>query len=411
MEAKRAQRIIVASITGPKGETGMHTHMREVMLALSAMQRHGIKVSPYDAPTWQVYPLFSLRKILDPIDGEASVRWYCYWHEHMLKKALHPLLKHQPHAVVYAQCPLSARAALAARSDSSQAVVMAVHFNVSEAEEWVGKGLITRGGAAERAMLALDSDVLPRLDGLVFVSEYMRDQLTARIPQVAHVPQIVLPNFMSDPVTSSFATTRDLINIGTLEPRKNQAYLLQILAAAYRQGRPLRLTLVGDGPDRAQLEQQSETLGISDLVHFAGYVRHGARLLDEHKAYIHTARMENLPFTLIEALAHGLPVFAPAVGGIPEIFRDGIEGRILPLDDPHTAAQKLIEWMAYPNRMAAAGIAARHRFLTHFQTSRVAARLTGFLDEVSPRALGNPLRRSVLPPSSDLLSLRKDNSA
>jgi glycosyltransferase involved in cell wall biosynthesis len=375
------------------------------------MQRQGIKVSPYDAPPWQVYPLFSLRRILDPIDGEASVRWYCYWHEHMLKKALHPLLKQQPHAVVYAQCPLSARAALATRSDSSQAVVMVVHFNVSEAEEWVGKGLIARGGAAERAMLALDSDILPRLDGLVFVSKYMRDQLVSRIPRVAHVPQIILPNFMSDPVVSSFPATRDLINIGTLEPRKNQTYLLQILAAARRQGHSLRLTLVGDGPDRARLEQQSETLGIADLVHFAGYVRHGAHLLGKHRAYIHTARMENLPFTLIEALAHGLPVFAPAVGGIPEIFRDGIEGRILPLDDPHTAAQRLIEWMSYPNCIATAGAAARHLFLNHFQTSRVAARLTGFLDEVCLSAVGKPLRCSVLSPSSDMLSLRNDNSA
>lgn len=405
-----AQHIIVASITGPKGETGMHTHMRELMLSLSAMQRQGIKVSPYDAPRWQVYPLFSLRKILHPINREASVRWYCYWHEQMLKKALHPLLKKESHAVVYAQCPLSARAALAARSDSSQAVVMVVHFNVSEAEEWVEKGLITRGGAVERAMLALDSDILPRLDGLVFVSEYMRGHLISRIPQVAYVPQIVLPNFMSDPVVSSSHPTRDLINIGTLEPRKNQAYLLQILAAARRQGHSLRLTLVGDGPDRAQLEQQSKTLEIADLVHFAGYVRHGAHLLCKHKAYIHTARMENLPFTLIEALAHGLPVFAPAVGGIPEVFRDGIEGRILPLDDPHTAAQSVIEWMASPNCMATAGAAARHRFLTRFQTSRVAARLTGFLDEVSLRTVDKSLRCSALPPSFDRLSLRKDKS-
>jgi glycosyltransferase involved in cell wall biosynthesis len=380
------RQIIVASITGPKGETGMHTHIREVLGALKGMNLSALMVNPYDAPPWQVYPLFSLRKALAPFSNEVSVRWYCYWHERMLRKALRPLLRDRPNAIVYAQCPLSAHAALAVRYSPSQAVVMAVHFNVSEAEEWACKGLIARGGMAERAMLAIDSTILPRLDGLIFVSEYMRNQLTTRIPQLAAVPQIVLPNFISAPSATSAPVKRDLINIGTLEPRKNQSYLLQIVAAARAQGNPLRLTLVGDGPDRERLQQQARRLNIADLVHFAGYVKQGASLLTTHKAYIHTATMENLPFTLIEALAHGLPVFAPAVGGIPEIFRDGVEGRMLPLNDEKAAARRLTEWMTVPERLADASAAARERFHAHFHTNKVAARLPVFFNEVSASA-------------------------
>lgn len=407
MDAAKEQAIIVASVTSQKGETGMHTHIREVMLALNGMNRRTETVTPYDAPAWQVYPLFSPRKLLDLVSSEASVRWYCHWHERMLHKALGPLLQKQSAALVYAQCPLSARAALTARRNSSQVIIMAVHFNLSEAEEWVEKGMIARGGTAERAMLALDRDVLPRLDGLIFVSEYMRAQLLARIPQIAHVPHIVLPNFMSDPGPCNVKDgRRELINIGTFEPRKNQSYLLEIIAAAKMQGMPLHLTLVGDGPDRASLERKVELLGIRELVHFAGYVTHGARLLSDHKAYIHSALIENLPFTVIEALAHGLPVFAPAVGGIPEMFQDGLEGRMLPLDDASLAAHRVSEWFAHPARLSAASSAARQCFLKNFNTEKVASRLVRFFDEVTSPYTSFPFAEDPIVPQADLLAFR-----
>jgi glycosyltransferase involved in cell wall biosynthesis len=87
-----------------------------------------------------------------------------------------------------------------------------------------------------------------------------------------------------------------------------------------------------------------------------------------------------MPLTLIEALSRAVPVFAPAVGGVPEIFDDGVEGRVLPLDDAPAAAGRIIEWMTRPERLAHAAVAARSRFLHEFQTDVAAARLTSFLD-------------------------------
>jgi hypothetical protein len=61
---------------------------------------------------------------------------------------------------------------------------MVVHFNVSQADEWLGKGMLREGDSVWRGIRKLEAQVLPKLDGLVFVSRFMRDVLMARIPAI-----------------------------------------------------------------------------------------------------------------------------------------------------------------------------------------------------------------------------------
>src|SRR5665213_366285 len=374
------RKIIIASIMRPTGETGVQTHFNAFNAYLIKTGVEVEIVTPFSAPAWQVFPVFGLRKLIDSINGPASVWWYRSEHEYFLFKELKKKLSGGEPCVVYAQCPLSARAALQARVSSSQRVAMAVHFNVSQADEWADKGKISNGGAYYRSIQKMERDILARLDGLVFVSEFMRKELLRRIPAINIVPYEVIPNFISDPGDiSKISSEYDLISIGTLEPRKNQSYLLEVIAATRDQGTPIRLTLIGDGPDKAMLEKKSRDLGIDPYVRFAGFVSGAAQLLDQHKAYIHAARIENLPIVLIEALSRGLPVFAPAVGGIPEVFNDDVEGRYLPLDDAPEAARRVIGYLSNPERLLAAGKAGREKFLKRFDSSVAAERLAEFL--------------------------------
>lgn len=372
--------ILIASILRPEGETGVQTHFQAFMAYLRGMNRYNLLVTSFNAPLWQVYPIFGLRKLIHPLNTVASVWWYRYWHEYFLERALRRCLKDGKACVVYAHCPLSARAALKARVSHSQKVVMAVHFYVSQADEWAWKGMIQKGGGLYQAIQVLEAEVLPQLDGLVFVSEFLHKELLSRIPAVSQVPYAVIPNFVRDPgVDQNQMIDADLISIGALEPHKNQSYLLDIIAAAREQGANLRLTLVGGGPDRADLENKARQLGVDDIVNFTGFVSNAAQLLGRHRAYVHTARIENMPLAIVEALSRGLPVFAPAVGGIPEIFDDGVEGRIIPLDDAHTAAHLIIECLRSDKTMQAARISARKRYLECFEANNVAAKLTEFL--------------------------------
>ncbi|MHB1098291.1 MAG: glycosyltransferase family 4 protein [Burkholderiales bacterium] len=376
-----SQQILIATIMRPEGDTGVQTHFRAYMGYLGEIGRRCDLVTPYSAPLWQVYPVFGLRKLVDLLNGAASVWWYRYWHAYFLRQALKHRLQTGASCVIYAQCPLSAQAALSARVSKNQRVVMVTHFNISQADEWAGKGLISNGGRFYCAIQAFETKVLPRLDGLVFVSDFMRRELVGRIPAITKVAAIVVPNFLPDPgLPKAQTAVADLINIGTLEARKNQQYLLEIVAALRDMGRPLSLTLVGDGPDRRVLENKARILKIDELVHFAGFVSNAAEHIGRHRACIHVAKLESFGITLIEAMARGRSVFAAPVGGVAEVLGDGTVGMALPLHDANAAAQIVAHAMGNPDWMAATGLAARERFLKEYSSGVAAKRLTQFFE-------------------------------
>lgn len=375
-------RVLIATVMRPDGETGVQTHFRAYAAYLAAYVQPAQLITPFDSPRWQVYPVFAMRRLLDLISSVSSVWWYRTWHALFLRLALRRVLADGRACVVYAQCPLSADAALRARSSEKQRVVMVVHFNISQADEWADKGKISVGGSLFQSIRRFESDLLPRLDGLVFVSEFMRRELAMRIPSIEEIPYRVIPNFLRDPrlAGKNNSPLSDLICIGTLEPRKNQRYAIEIVAAAKQMGRPISLTIVGDGPSRSALEALCQKLDVADQVKFAGFVKNGSCLLSQHRACLHAAQIENFPLTLVEALAYGTPIFAPAVGGVPEVFSDGIEGRFIPLDDAHSAACLIIEWLDSETTLKQAGIAARTRYLSSFEETCVAGKLTDFLE-------------------------------
>ena len=107
--------VLIASMMRPEGETGVQTHVRSVRDWLTRNSRPVTLVTPFDRPQWQVYPVFGLRRLLDRVSKPASVWWYRHWHAVFLQRALSVRLADGKTCVIYAQCPLSARAALRAR--------------------------------------------------------------------------------------------------------------------------------------------------------------------------------------------------------------------------------------------------------------------------------------------------------
>jgi len=261
---------------------------------------------------------------------------------------------------------------------------MAVHFNRSEAEEWHSAGRIRKGDWVYRGIRNLESELLPKLDGLHFVSQFMRDHIHEHHPETAKCKSIVLPNFIEDPGSAAKGEPKgDLISIGSLEPRKNQGYLIQVLHEARLLGHRYSLTLVGQGPDRRSLQRLARELGVLDQVHFLGFKRNAARLLPMYRAYAHSALIENCPFVLIESTAYGLPMLASPVGGVPEVFFDGEQGFYWPLNDPTEGARKLIallEDKAIYTRLAEG---ARKRFEAHYTAELVGPQLMNFLLEIA----------------------------
>jgi glycosyltransferase involved in cell wall biosynthesis len=373
--------IYVVSILRPKGPLGVQTHINSFLRYAAQRRQHATLVTPFDAPSWQLYPILGFRRPLERVSGTLGVRWYRRWHGFLLERTLSPLLAQaDEHAVIYAHCPVSADAALRARRSDAQAVVMAVHYNVSQADEWYLKGMIEKRSSTYDEIMAHEHDVLSRVDGVVYMSEFMEDQAAERVAALRHVRSAVVPNFVSlPPGVAAPEHKRDLLCVGSLEPRKNQRYLLEILAEAERLGHAYSLTLVGEGPDRRELEDLVQLLGLSERTRFLGVQPTVLREMRAHRAVCLTSRIDNFPLVLLEAMGLGVPVISTRVGGIPEMLTDGVEGVYWPLDDATEAARILIGLLEDEEALAAMGQAGIETVRASFTAESAGDRLLTFL--------------------------------
>lgn len=129
--------------------------------------------------------------------------------------------------------------------------------------------------------------------------------------------------------------------LGRLEPVKGQAYLLECLALLRDQGVDFRCVLIGDGPERAALVEQVARQQLAGHVWFAGFRDDVPGWLAAIDVLVMPSRWEGLPMALLEAMALGKPVVAHAVGGIPDVLRDGQEGLLVPPYHPQKMVQAL----------------------------------------------------------------------
>lgn len=379
------QRLVIATILREQGNTGVHTHISQLRRYLGGDPAAGMTapiqavVTPF---TWKprlASAVFAVRLLLDLCSGSASVAWYRYWHEVFLRHGLRRYLTTAGDCVIYAQEPVAARAALVARRSPRQRLVLAVHFRTSQADEWAGKGKIRAGGLVYRGIRRFERAVIPQVDGLVYVSDWARRAVSGWLPEASAVPSAVIGNFVAPHVAPVMAPQADLVTTGHLEPVKNHRYLLDVLAAACRAGRPLTLDVFGEGPLLAELRQRARTLGLEEQVRFLGF-RHDIRdFLPWYRAYVHASYSESSSLAIMEAMGAGLPVVTGDIGPLSELVDDGAEGRFWPLDDAERAADVLLGLLDNETALLRAARAAGERFARDFDADVVAPRLRSFL--------------------------------
>jgi glycogen synthase len=126
--------------------------------------------------------------------------------------------------------------------------------------------------------------------------------------------------------------------------------------------------VAGDGPARAELEELSRDLGLTDRVRFLGWIgqEQRAALLRGSRVFVLPSLWDE-PFGIVgvEALGAGLPVVATAAGGIPDWLDDGVTGILVPRGDRDTLARaldRLLQDEPLRRRYASAGPIASERF-------------------------------------------------
>jgi glycosyltransferase involved in cell wall biosynthesis len=380
---KTLPKIVITTIMRKQGGSGLQSYINTFEQYALNSNFDVTTLTPFNYFNIATLPVFAVRRLIDPINGALSIWWYQYWHYYFLKRVLKRNLRKernkQKKAVIYAQCPISAKAALESR-EKGQKVFMVVHFNISQADEWVGKGKIKLRGSLYKSIKEQEQEVISKLDGIVYVSQFMKNIIETNVPGAKHIKSICLPCFTSRPIfNNSNEYKGDMISIGTLESRKNQEYFLHVLAYAKKKGHTYTLTLVGDGPSRQSLEVLSRKLGVDKQITFLGYQQNGSQFLKNHRIYVHGALIENLPISLLEALAANLPIIAAPTGGIPEIVSEGEEGFYWPLDNPEKGAEVLSCLLENGELYKKMSKAAELKYLSKFESAKVVNQLTSFL--------------------------------
>ena len=148
-----------------------------------------------------------------------------------------------------------------------------------------------------------------------------------------------------------------IICVGRLASVKGYDFAFDVFQQ-YLKSADARLFLVGDGEDRESLEEDAKQRGIEEKVIFWRSVSHEQLpwILNASDVFFMSSRAEGLPNALLEAMSCGLPVVATAVGGIPEVIEDGVNGFLLHSWDVDSACAKLAVVLDEPNDFGARGI-------------------------------------------------------
>jgi glycosyltransferase involved in cell wall biosynthesis len=154
-----------------------------------------------------------------------------------------------------------------------------------------------------------------------------------------------------------------------------------LLAAAARVNPPPVLEIYGDGSARGELEAEAARLGVEARFH--GFDPDFRSKLGELDVFVLPTRGDNLPVSILEAMAAGLPVIATRVGGIPEQVEDGATGYLVEPDDVGGLAEAIGRLASDPARREEFGRAGAEKLEREFSSTSVAGRLLELYERVA----------------------------
>ncbi len=172
--------------------------------------------------------------------------------------------------------------------------------------------------------------------------------------------------FLPEVAQSSSSDLFTILNVASLTEKKGQEYLITAFSRLREDGISAKLVIVGDGPQRAYLEDCVVTAKISDMVEFLGFQESVDAYLRNCDVFVLPSLWEGLPVALMEAMAYGKPCIATRVGGIPELITDGVDGVLLEPKNPLALYESLLRLYKDDALRLVLGKAAREKIKTQF---------------------------------------------
>ena len=220
----------------------------------------------------------------------------------------------------------------------------------------------------------------------LFESAFARDKYQRTIGMPKGLVRCVFNGVTADefdPVPRASDAT-DIVYVGEFRHIKGADLLLDAVALLHADGKPVTLTLAGDGEETTALKTQVERLGLTHSVRFIGHVkaRYG---FSKGKLLVVPSRGDSMPYVVIEAGAAGIPMIAANVGGIPEIFGAYPDALFAP-NTVGAMADAIETALEEPNRTLTRAKGLRERIFQHFsQKAMVEGVLSGYRDALAGR--------------------------
>jgi glycosyltransferase involved in cell wall biosynthesis len=216
----------------------------------------------------------------------------------------------------------------------------------------------------------------------VTVSESIRDYLhDIGVPQVALIDNAIDLDAIAHPEPD--LTWREALGwdqdkvvvavVGRLEPQKGHTYLVEALRQAVARRPQLRCILVGEGHLRPSLTQQIVTAQVAEYIHLAGFRGDVPAILSGSDVFCLSSLAEGLPYAMLEAVAHRLPLLVTAVDGMAERLTHRETAYMVPPANPEALADGLCWLVDHPEEAQRLGLAAHQMVRERFNPERMVA--------------------------------------
>jgi len=270
--------------------------------------------------------------------------------------------------VVHVHSGVWLKAARAARAAGTRRVIHTVH-GLLDREPWYGDTLKRLAARATDVVVAV-SDPLHR---------YLVEDVRLHPAQVVTVINGVntaafRPGNKVGTLRQQLGIAAESIVIGhvaRLAPIKNQILLIDAFAAFQRQVEDAHLIIVGDGPERASLEQRIRELSIETSAHLVGTFDDTAPLYREFDVFVLCSRAEGTSMSILESMASGVSVVATEVGGNPALLDAGSCGLLIPSENKDALVAALARLSMNETERAAFARAGRRRAESTYSESKV----------------------------------------
>jgi glycosyltransferase involved in cell wall biosynthesis len=256
--------------------------------------------------------------------------------------------------------------------------------------DWRSATFFGGSPSVSRRFKALIADLIShsvvRFSPLVFVQgqelydKHHKDNPSAVVPGI--VFSTLGREVFFERIAEPFHKPIRILTVSSLIPLKGLDVFLRALELTLAQGIDAVWWCAGEGPHRASLENHAQTLGVYDRIRFLGHIPFGPDLLRVYREadiFVLPSLTEGVPSSLLEAMAHSMPVVASAVGGIPAIISDGLNGMLVPPGRPDLLA-KAISFLTRRHDLVVRMRQAAYRSAQQFDSSVLAERMKNFLE-------------------------------